>query len=128
MTSLINGNILVYSFEANESDSHNHLITLPDGYSFESIMVTSITNIASIESYLISVPHVNFIFPPVNSKSPCTLNVYISDVNLPASVRFIITKFGQIPHPRYFDTAFKPILVTGDDGTEYKVIPSDQFK
>lgn len=24
--------------------------------------------------------------------------------------------------------AFEPILVTGDDGNEYKVIPSDQFK
>lgn len=24
--------------------------------------------------------------------------------------------------------AFEPILVVGDDGKEYKVIPSDQFK
>lgn len=28
----------------------------------------------------------------------------------------------------YFDKAFDPILVTGDDGNEYNVIPSDQFK
>ena len=28
----------------------------------------------------------------------------------------------------YFDNAFKPILVTGEDGKEYNVIPSDQFK
>lgn len=27
-----------------------------------------------------------------------------------------------------FDAAFKPILVTDDDGNEYNVIPSDQFK
>lgn len=27
-----------------------------------------------------------------------------------------------------FDKAFEPILVTGDDGNEYNVIPSDQFK
>lgn len=27
-----------------------------------------------------------------------------------------------------FDTAFEPILVKGDDGKEYNVIPSDQFK
>lgn len=27
-----------------------------------------------------------------------------------------------------FDSAFNPILVTGDDGKEYNVIPSDQFK
>lgn len=26
------------------------------------------------------------------------------------------------------DKAFEPILVTGDDGNEYNVIPSDQFK
>lgn len=28
----------------------------------------------------------------------------------------------------YFDKAFEPILVAGDDCNEYKVIPSDQFK
>ena len=28
----------------------------------------------------------------------------------------------------YFTNPFKPILVTGDDGHQYKVIPSDQFK
>lgn len=39
-----------------------------------------------------------------------------------------ITKFGQLPDSHYFDKAFEPILVTGDDGNEYNVIPSDQFK
>lgn len=33
-----------------------------------------------------------------------------------------------IPDPHYFDKAFEPILVTGDDGNEYNVIPSDRFK
>lgn len=28
----------------------------------------------------------------------------------------------------HFDVAFEPILVTGDDGNEYNVINSDQFK
>lgn len=28
----------------------------------------------------------------------------------------------------YFDKDFDPILVTGADGKEYNVIPSDQFK
>lgn len=37
-------------------------------------------------------------------------------------------KFGQIPDAHYFDNAFEPILVTGDDGHEYNVIPSYQFK
>lgn len=39
-----------------------------------------------------------------------------------------IEKFGQIPDTHYFDKAFERILVTGDDGNEYNVIPSDQFK
>lgn len=30
--------------------------------------------------------------------------------------------------PYYFNTAFNPILVTGDDGNDYNVIPSGQFK
>lgn len=42
--------------------------------------------------------------------------------------RLSIEKFGQIPDAHYFDKAFDPILVVGDDGNKYKVIPSDQFK
>ena len=128
MTSIIDGNILIYTFTANESASHNHLITLPDGYSFESIMVISSTNVSSFESYLIPTSNVNFVFPPVNSKSPCTLNIYVSDIASNASIRLLITKFGQIPDTEYFSSAFEPILVVGDDGKEYNVIPSDQFK
>ena len=45
-----------------------------------------------------------------------------------ASAIITIIKFGQIPDSHYFDAAFEPILVTGDDGNEYNVIPSDQFK
>lgn len=52
----------------------------------------------------------------------------IADVNKESEIKFIIEKFGQIPDPHYFDNAFKPILVTVDDGNKYKVIPSDQFK
>lgn len=39
-----------------------------------------------------------------------------------------LEKFGQIPDDHYFDKPFKPIVVTGDDGKKYNVIPSDQFK
>lgn len=28
----------------------------------------------------------------------------------------------------HFTTPFEPILVTGDNGKKYKIIPSDQFK
>ena len=67
-------------------------------------------------------------FPPINSKSPCVLYPIKRDETKPAYLRFIITKFGQIPDPHYFDKIFEPILVTGEDGNEYPVIPSDQFK
>lgn len=50
------------------------------------------------------------------------MNMYIHEI------KFNIEKFGQIPDPHYFDNAFKPILVTGDDGNQHYVIPSDQFK
>lgn len=38
-----------------------------------------------------------------------------------------ITYLGPLIHI-HFDKAFDPILVTGDNGTEYNVIPSNQFK
>ena len=44
------------------------------------------------------------------------------------NIRITLVKFGQIPNSHYFDTAFEPLLVTGDDGNEYNVIPSAQFK
>ncbi len=128
MNSTINGNILTYRFAANESTDNIHLITLPDGYSFESVMVLSFDNISSFESYLSPVVNINYNFPPINSHSPCTLRIYIRDATLSASLRLLITKFGQIPDTHYFDNAFEPILVTGEDGNEYNVIPSDQFK
>lgn len=65
---------------------------------------------------------------PVNSKSPCYLKPYIIDISKSSEIKFYIEKFGQIPDRQYFDTAFTPILVTDDNGNEYHVIPSDQFK
>lgn len=56
------------------------------------------------------------------------LKPYIIDISKSSEIKFYIEKFGQIPDPHYFYKAFEPILVTGDDGNEYKVIPSDQFK
>lgn len=128
MKTSIYGNILVYSFDANESTDPKHLITLPEGYSYETIMVISSTNISSFQAFLLASKNVKFNFPPINSHSPCTLNIYVTDIASPASLWLIITKFGQILDPHYFDKAFDPILVTGDDGNEYNVIASDQFK
>lgn len=107
--------------------SESNIITLADGYSFEQIHVTYTDNVNSIGNSHLAAGD-GLVFPPVNSKSPCILDIGISDKSANASLRFVIEKFGQIPDPHYFDRVFDPILVTGDDGKEYNVIPSDQFK
>lgn len=120
------GNAIEVTFGANEPTQHGY-ITLPDGYSFEQISLLSANNcypINNISSLLLG----KRTFPPVNSKSPCQLSYAILDTTKPASFRAIIEKFGQIPDIHYFEKPFEPILVTGDDGKEYNVIPSDQFK
>lgn len=104
------------------------LITLPDGYSYETIHILYRNNINELFPYfLISNDNVYHI-PPVRSHSPSTFNLLVADTAKRAEIRILIEKFGQIPDSHYFDKLFEPILVTGDDGNEYNVIPSDQFK
>ena len=122
----VKGNAIEVTFVANEPLQYGY-ITLPDGYSFEQITLLSATNCYPIHN--LSSPLLGKrTFPPVNSKSPCQLSYAIIDTAKAASFRAIIEKFGQIPDIHYFDKEFDPILVTGDDGKEYNVIPSDQFK
>lgn len=127
MTKLINGCNITLKLEANESPSNDYVYILPSGYTINTINITSLTNIESINRAYIQ-RNTRLVFPVVNSKSPSYITLYISDITKAAEIRFTIEKFGQIPDNNYFDTAFKPILVKGDDGKEYKVIPSDQFK
>lgn len=122
------GNIIYISYGASELSIHEQTITLPDGYSYEDILVVSSDNISTIQNRLLTTSNVHMIFPPINSKSPCTFFLYITDLTKIASIRILICKFGQIPDAKYFGKAFEPILVVGDDGKEYNVIPSDQFK
>jgi hypothetical protein len=122
------GNIIYISYEASELSINEQKITLPDGYSFEDILVVDSINISTIQNRLFANSNVHMIFPPINSKSPCTFFLYVTDLTKSASIRILICKFGQIPDANYFDKAFEPILVVGDDGKEYNVIPSDQFK
>lgn len=128
MTFDIYGNNIYISYEASEQPIHEQNITLPDGYSYEDILIINSENVSTIQHRLLANSNVHMIFPPINSKSPCTFFLYITDLTKIASIRILICKFGQIPDPNYFDTAFEPILVKGDDGKEYNVIPSDQFK
>lgn len=122
----IQGDYITIQFQADEGQPD--VIQLPDGYSFEKIRIISITNITFLIPYMQIVINGSYTFPAVNSKSPCYIKPIITDVTKESELKFIIEKFGQIPDTHYFDKAFEPISVTGDDGKEYKVIPSDQFK
>ena len=119
------GNFISINISANEGQSV--LIRLKDGYSYEEIFIISASNMSFYEN--LSINKGDYLrFPPINSKSPCTLKPVITDKTKSATLQFLITKFGQIPDFNYFNGAFKPVLVTGDNGIEYPIIPSDQFK
>lgn len=114
------GPFIHINIRANELSEGHTYVQLTDGYSYERIFINSLVNISELNTYIPVKSGDRLIFPPVNSKSPILLYLFIPDVT--------IEKFGQIPYPDYFTNPFKPILVTGDDGNKYKVIPSDQFK
>ena len=126
MNLTINGNNVYLTFAA--ADPIPIAIPLPDGYSFEILNITDVSNIAFF-NYAGVEKHSRLVYPSVNSKSPCTMQgIYKKDDTQKAAIRFCIEKFGQIPDTHYFDSAFEPILIVGNDGNEYNVIPSDQFK
>lgn len=127
MVTNINGNNIRIVINANELTDSRALITLPVGYSYETIHVTYSTNIGEIEPFF-SAGYGVYNFPPIRSHSPSTFNLFVTDLTKRAEIRIVIEKFGQIPDPNYFDSYFDPILVVGDDGQKYNVIPSDQFK
>lgn len=116
------------TFNANELSDRDITIPLPDGYSYKRIFITRVTNISALFLYIDIHTGDRLTFPVVNSKSPSTLRLFIPDLSKASEIKFIIEEFGQIPDPHYFDSTFKPILVTGEDGNKYNVIPSDQFK
>ena len=122
------GNACRVYIPENEASAGRVNIDLPDGYSYKTILITYSKNVIEINKAVTIVVGANYTFPIVNSSSPCTISLYIPTPNAVAELRFIIIEFGQKPNPNYFDNAFEPILVTGEDGKEYNVIPSDQFK
>lgn len=127
MTKLVNGCNITLKLEANESPSNDYVYILPIGYTINTMYISSLTNIEAVNRAAIQ-RNTRLVFPVVNSKSPSYITLYISDITKAAEIRFTIEKFGQIPDGSYFDSTFKPILVKGDDGKQYNVIPSDQFK
>lgn len=126
MTFTVQGNFISIVIPPNEGQPAP--IQLPDGYSFEKIKINVLVNIPYLIPYMQISLNNEYTFPIVDSKSPCYVQPVIGDVSKPSEIKFFIEKFGQIPDTHYFDKAFTPILVTGDDGNEYNVIPSDQFK
>ena len=128
MKTYVKGNLFRVSFDANEVTNNRVSITLPDGYSLERILVTENNNINWLNDMVSTVRNQIYTFPAVDGKSPCRLDLYINELNKSAIFGIVIEKFGKIPDIHYFDKAFEPILVTDDDGSEYKMIPSEQFK
>ena len=122
------GPVISIHFDANELSANSTIIQLPDGYTYERVLILIANNITAINPFVSIRAGSVITFPVVNSKSPSTLSLYIADISKEAEIRLTIEKFGQIPDNYYFDKAFEPILVTGEDGNEYNVIPSDQFK
>lgn len=127
MTQEYHGSFIHIQFDANELSEGRTTIQLADGYTYERIFIHYIDNI-ELSLYMPLERGDDITFPVVNGKSPSILPLLIKDVSKRADIRLSIEKFGQIPDTHYFDTAFEPILVTGDDANEYNVIPSDQFK
>lgn len=113
---------------ANEEESHYVNITLADGYSYEQIKIIFLSNIDEILPYCRPAKGTSIKYPPINSMSPCVLQLHLIDTTKDAACGITLEKFGQIPDINYFHNKIAPILVTGDDGNEYNVILSDQFK
>lgn len=127
MKNEIRGNCIRIYIEANELTNNRVPITLPDGYSYETIHITYLSNISELVPYFSINTNNVYHIPPVRSHSPATFNLLVGNLSAKAEIRLVIEKFGQIPDVHYFDAHFEPISVTGDDGKEYNVIPSDQF-
>lgn len=125
MEAMIKGNNIRITLAESEN---NIVFTMPDGYSYETFLLSGFQNINYINPLCKANQGVIYHFPPIRSKSPTTITLLKNDASAAASAIITIVKFGQIPDSHYFDAAFEPILVTGDDGNEYNVIPSDQFK
>lgn len=122
------GTMIIISIGADEPRDSVVNITLPDGYSYEKLFIVTLSGIGFLHPFN-KISNAHYTFPPVNSHSPNTISLY-PDTSGQVYISLIIEKFGQIPDTNYFkrDNIFEPILVTGDDGKEYNVILSDQFK
>lgn len=128
MVNEFRGNCVRIYIDANEFTTRRIPITLPDGYSYETIHIIYLHNVSELVPYFLINNNMTYHIPPVRSHSPSTFSILLGNTSESAELRILIEKFGQIPDANYFNTAFKPILVQDNDGNEHNVIPSDQFK
>lgn len=128
MTIDYHGPLVRITLDQDEYTMNDVDIQLADGYSYERIFISYSENVSRLSPELGFKRGDRLTFPAVNSKSPSAVQLHLDDTSKRSILVFTIEKFGQIPDTHYFDKAFEPILVTGDDGNEYNVIPSDQFK
>lgn len=126
MTIYYQGNFVSVSIPADEGDPP--VIRLSDGYTYEKIHILVASNVGYLIPYMQIATNYKLDFPCIDSKSPCTIQPVLNNKSAKGELKFLIEKFGKIPDTHYFDKAFAPILVTGEDENEYNVIPSDQFK
>ena len=127
MLSSIGGCNIVLQFDANELASNYFTYTLPAGYSINVMHITYAANIDIISRARIKNDTI-LVFPVVNSKSPSSITIHITDLTKTAELSFTIEKFGQKPDDKYFYSEFYPTSVTDNDGKKYNIIQSDQFK
>lgn len=120
------GNIVEIAIPPN--NGHTVHIELPNGYSVEQVTITGLVNCFALYQGLEVVLGGTYTFPAINSCSPNSFNIFIRGPKIDAYISFVIGKFGQIPDEHYFEKPFEPIVVMGNDGKKYNVIPSDQFK
>lgn len=126
MTISYQGNFITVTIPADEEQPP--VIRVADGYTYEKIHILVASNVGYLIPYMQIAVNYKLNFPCIDSKSPCTIQPVLNNPSAKAELKFLIEKFGQIPDPHYFDKKVDPILVTGDDGNKYNVIPADQFK
>lgn len=117
MTQEYAGPFIHTTFDANELSDGHTIIQLAGGYSYERIYIHYIDNV-ELSMYMPLEKGEDITFTVVKGKSPSIIPILVKDTSKKADIRLSIEKFGQIPDPHYFDGAFIPILVTGDDGNK----------
>lgn len=124
------GNLIFMEFTPGESDEQSYPVHLPDGYSLHDITISSDNMSLNIpgSNPILRTPIPSGKIPIVDGKSPCFFDAWVYDTTKRGLLYIYINEFGGEPDINYWQKEFTPILVKRKDGTEYNIIPSDQFK